>query len=43
MAEVAEFDDDMDEVQDLDDVDEELDGEDLFGENMMRSQTTIRC
>jgi len=37
MAEVAdEFEDDIDEVPDLEDADEEIDGEDLFGENMMR-------
>lgn len=37
MAEVAdEFEDDMDEVQDLEDIDGEVDGEDLFGETMMR-------
>jgi len=37
MAEVAdEFDDDLDEVRDLEDIDDEVDGEDLFGENMMR-------
>jgi len=37
MAEVAdEFEDDLDEVQDLEDIDDEVDGEDLFGENMMR-------
>jgi len=37
MAEVAdEFEDDMDEVQDLEDIDDEVDGEDLFGETMMR-------
>lgn len=37
MAEVAnEFEDDMDEVRDLEDIDGEIDGEDLFGENMMR-------
>jgi hypothetical protein len=38
MAEVAdEFeDDDLDEVPDLEDADEEIDGEDLFGEDMMR-------
>jgi DNA replication licensing factor MCM2 len=37
MAEVAdEFEDDIDEVQDLEDADEEIDAEDLFGENMMR-------
>jgi hypothetical protein len=38
MAEEADaFDDEIeDEVQDLDDMDEEMDGEDLFNENMMR-------
>jgi hypothetical protein len=37
MAEVADdFEDEMDEVQDLEDVDEEIDGEDLFGDNMMK-------
>jgi hypothetical protein len=37
MAEVAdEFEDDMDEVRDLEDIDDEVDGEDLFGETMMR-------
>jgi hypothetical protein len=37
MAEVAdEFEDDIDEVRDLEDIDDEVDGEDLFGENMMR-------
>jgi hypothetical protein len=36
MAEVAEFEDDMDEVQDLEDIDDEVDGEDLFGDGMMR-------
>jgi hypothetical protein len=37
MAEVAnEFEDDTDEVRDLEDIDGEIDGEDLFGENMMR-------
>jgi hypothetical protein len=37
MAEVAdEFDDDMDQVRDLEDIDDEVDGEDLFGETMMR-------
>jgi hypothetical protein len=37
MAEVAdEFEDDMDEVRDLEDIDDEIDGEDLFGEKMMR-------
>jgi hypothetical protein len=38
MAEVADpfEDDDLDQVPDLEDADEEIDGEDLFGENMMR-------
>jgi hypothetical protein len=37
MAEVEdEFNDDMDEVRDLEDVDDEVDGEDLFGEDMMK-------
>ena len=37
MAEVADdFEDDLDEVRDLEDIDDEVDGEDLFGENMMR-------
>jgi hypothetical protein len=37
MAEVADdFEDDMDEVRDLEDIDDEVDGEDLFGETMMR-------
>ena len=37
MAEVADaFEDDIDEVRDLEDIDDEVDGEDLFGENMMR-------
>lgn len=37
MAEVADkFEDDMDEVRDLEDIDDEFDGEDLFGETMMR-------
>ena len=37
MAEVAdEFEDDIDEVRDLEDIDDEVDGEDLFGDNMMR-------
>jgi hypothetical protein len=38
MAEEADaFEDEIeDEVQDLDDIDEEMDGEDLFNENMMR-------
>jgi hypothetical protein len=37
MAEVAdEFEDDMDEVRDLEDIDDDVDGEDLFGDTMMR-------
>jgi hypothetical protein len=37
MAQVAdEFEDDIDQVQDLEDIDDEVDGEDLFGDNMMR-------
>lgn len=37
MAEVAdEFEDDMDEVRDLEDMDDDVDGEDLFGDTMMR-------
>jgi hypothetical protein len=37
MASVADaFEDDMDEVRDLEDIDDEVDGEDLFGETMMR-------
>jgi hypothetical protein len=37
MAEVAdEFEDDIDEVRDLEDIDDDVDGEDLFGETMMR-------
>ena len=40
MAEVVdEFEDDLDEVRDLEDIDDEVDGEDLFGENMMRYLT----
>jgi len=37
MAEVADdFEDDIDEVRDLEDIDDEVDGEDLFGDNMMK-------
>jgi hypothetical protein len=37
MAEVAdEFEDDMDEVRDLEEIDDEVDGVDLFDDNMMR-------
>jgi hypothetical protein len=43
MAEVAEFEDDMDEVRDLEDIDDEVDGEDLFDETMMRYRNRERC
>ena len=37
MAEVAdEFEDDIDEVRDLEEIDDEVDGVDLFDDNMMR-------
>jgi hypothetical protein len=39
MAEVAPFEDDMDEVRDLEDIDDDVDGEDLFGDDMMRYLT----
>jgi hypothetical protein len=44
MAEVADdFEDDMDEVRDLEDIDDEVDGEDLFGETMMRYRRWQYC
>ena len=44
MAEVADdFEDDMDEVRDLEDIDDEVDGEDLFGETMMRYRWQQYC
>jgi len=44
MAEVAdEFEDDMDEVRDLEDIDDEVDGEDLFGDNMMKYVPTCHA